>query len=98
MIASHQTKRLDLPFCILVSIVYLLPVLICKISFQGIKAKNDLPPSSSCVVNLQAGDGGAVVENFQLDAEGTNAFYATTDSNYSRILLKGHQYGDEIEI
>ena len=29
------------------------PVLLCKVSFQRIKAKHDLPPSSTCVANLQ---------------------------------------------
>ena len=30
------------------------PVLLCKVSFQRIKAKYDLPPSSTGVANLQA--------------------------------------------
>ena len=30
------------------------PVLLCKVSFQRIKAKHDLPPSSTGVANLQA--------------------------------------------
>ena len=32
------------------------PVLLCKVSFQRIKAKHDLPPSSTGVANLQAVD------------------------------------------
>ena len=45
------------------------PVFICKISVQGVKAKNDLPPSSAGVVDFQAADGRPVAEHFQLDTE-----------------------------
>ena len=45
------------------------PVFICKISVQGVKAKNDLPPSSTAVVDFQAADGRPVAEHFQLDTE-----------------------------
>ena len=54
-----------------------LPVLICEISFQGVEAENDLPPSSTGVANLQAADGRPVAEHFQLDTEERKWHYIT---------------------
>ena len=66
---KHVTRILQCLRSIFSLQLHAQPVFICEISFQGVKAKNDLPPSSTSVLNFQAADGRAIAEHFQLDAE-----------------------------